>query len=136
MTPRIVVYGAIVAAVCISLAGCATPQERISQKEDRLAAAGFTVLPANTSERRAELDRLPPNKFVQRPHGDQMEYVYADPVDCNCLYVGTQQNYGNYRQEMFQQHLADQQQMTAMMYQNAWNWNGWNWEPWGPGWWW
>lgn len=120
---------------CLGVASCATPQERITQQEDRLAAAGFTVLPANNPTREAELHQLPPNKFIQRPRGDRMEYVYADPVACNCLYIGTQANYGAYKQQMFQQHLADEQQMTAMLYQNSWDWNRWNWGPWGPGWW-
>lgn len=46
-----------------------------------------------------------------------------------CLYVGDQAAYGRCRQEVFQRQLADQQAMTAQMYQNAWD-EG----PWGPLW--
>jgi len=50
----------------LGVAGCATQQERVSQKEDTLAAAGFIVRPANTPERQAMLNRLPAHHFVQR----------------------------------------------------------------------
>ncbi len=123
-------------AACFTLAACATTQEQISHKEDLLAAAGFTVKPANTPERESELHRLPPDRFVTRAKGDEMEYLYADPVACNCLYIGNQHAYGAFKKEMFQQRIADEQEMTAMMYNHPWNWDGWNWGPWGPGWWW
>src|ERR1700722_10045047 len=89
-----------ISATCLALAACETTAQRIGQKENNLAAAGFTALPANTPEREAELKQLPPNKFVPRTTGNQVEYVYADPVDCACLYVGDQKAYGAYRQDM------------------------------------
>jgi len=93
------------------------------------------VVPANTPDREAELKQLPPNKFVPRTTGDQVEYIYADPVDCNCLYIGDQKAYGAYRQEMLTKHIVDEQQMTAQMYQDNWDWGGWDWGRWGHGWW-
>ena len=120
----------LLASLCLS--GCATQQEQVTQKEDSLAAAGFTVRPANTPERQAMLNRLPPHHFVQRTHGDTITYVYADPLVCDCLYVGSQQAYGQYRQHVQQQQLADEQELTAQEYSDpAWNWGGWG--PWGGG---
>ena len=84
-------------------------------KEDALAAAGFVVKPANTAEREQMLQRLPPNKFVQRPKNGMVDYVYADPVVCNCLYVGDQSAYDRLKDPEREQHLADEQQMTAQM---------------------
>ena len=105
--------------------------QRIEEREDHLAAAGFIVLPANTPERVAMLKRLPAHQFVRRVHGDVVHYVYADPLVCGCLYVGTQQAYGQYVRDRQQQQLADQQQMAAQEYSDAaWNWNAWG--PWGP----
>ena len=50
----------------------------------------------------------------------------------DCLYVGTQQAYNQYRLHMQQQRLADEQETTAQMYSDgAWDWGGWG--PWGPG---
>jgi hypothetical protein len=114
------------------LTGCQTQQQIVTQREDNLAAAGFVVRPANTPERQVMLHRLPPHQFVQRINGDTVHYVYADPLVCGCLYVGTQQAYGQYKLHQQQQHLADEQQMTAQTYADpAWNWGAWG--PWGPG---
>lgn len=117
----------------LALAACESPQQRVSQKEDSLAAAGFVVRPANTPQRQSMLTQLPPHHFVQRVHGNTVTYVYADPLVCDCLYVGDQQAYNRFRLHVQQQRLADEQEMTAQMYSNAtWDWGGWG--PWEPGW--
>jgi hypothetical protein len=105
----------------------------IKRTEDNLAAAGFVVKPANTPERAAMLLRLPANKFVQRIDGDTVIYVYADPKACGCLYVGTQEAYGQYQKAMQAKNLLDQEADNALRFQdNAWNWGAWG--PWGPHW--
>jgi hypothetical protein len=115
-----------------ALAACQTQQQIVSEHEDNLAAAGFVVRPANTPERQAMLKRLPPHKFVQRVSGDTVHYIYADPLVCGCLYVGTQQAFAQYKLHEQQQNLADEQLMTAQTYSDpAWSWNAWG--PWGPG---
>jgi hypothetical protein len=129
--------GAVIAAGLVlaaaALTACETQQQRVEQREDLLAAAGFIVRPANTPERQAMLHRLPPFKFVQRVRGDVVHYVYADPLVCGCLYVGTQQAYNQYKANQLQKQLADEQQMTAETYSDtAWNWGAWGPYP-GPG---
>jgi hypothetical protein len=105
----------------------------IERKEGDLAAAGFLVKPANTPERAAMLARLPANTFVQHVNGDTVTYVYADPKACNCLYVGTQEAYGQYRRTMQAKDLVDQQRWAAQDYADArWNWGAWG--AWGPRW--
>lgn len=126
---------ATISAAAVALAACETMAQRVDTKEDTLAAAGFTMLPANTPQRLAELHKLPPNKFVPQTTGDTTKYVYADPVVCNCLYIGDQKAYGAYRQDVLAKKIADEQQMTAMTYQNNWDWGSWDWGPWGGGWW-
>jgi hypothetical protein len=124
---------AIVAGIALgSLTACESQQQQVQDREDLLAAAGFIVRPANTPERQDMLHRLPPHTFVQRVNGDVVHYVYADPLVCGCLYVGTQQAYNQYKANQLQQHLADEQQMTAQTYSDAsWNWSAWG--PWTPG---
>ena len=113
------------------LSGCETEQQAVAAHEDNLSAAGFIVRPANTPERRAMLVKLPAHQFVQRVNGDVVHYVYADPLVCGCLYVGTQQAYGQYRRDQQQKNLASEQLMTAQTYADpAWNWGAWG--PWGP----
>ncbi len=122
---------ALTAAVLLSasLAGCATRQD-VSQQEDQLSAAGFTIRPANTPERQAMLMRLPADRFVQRTHGDAVTYVYADRLVCDCLYVGDQQAFGRYQQYVQAKRIADEQQLTAQLYNDpSWDWGGWG--PWG-----
>ena len=115
----------------VLLGACTTPQQRVEDKENLLAAAGFTARPANTPERQTMLHSLPPDKFVQRQRGDGFVYLFADPLVCNCLYIGDQVAYGRYRQEVLQRQIANDQVMAAQMNEDA----GWNWGSWGPGWW-
>ncbi len=116
----------------LTLTACVSESQRVADKEDALAAAGFIVRPANSPERVAMLKQLPPHQFVQRVNGDAVHYVYADPLVCGCLYVGTQNSYNQYKLHQQQQRLADEQLMAAQTYSNAaWNWNAWG--PWGPG---
>ncbi len=111
-----------------ALTACATERQIVSQREDQLAAAGFVVRAANTPEREAMLQRLPPHRFLMRAHGDIVHYVYADPLVCDCLYVGSQQAYNQFKRDRQEQRLADEQQLTAQTYSDA----AWNWGPWGP----
>lgn len=130
---------AVSACVAMGLAGCASMSSRVRSKENLLAAAGFDMRLANTPEREAELKSLPPNKFVPRSKGDHTEYLYADPLVCNCLYTGDQQAFNTYKRMVFERQIADQQQLTAQMYREPPGWWGrWNWGPWGwpgPPWW-
>jgi hypothetical protein len=126
-TAGAVAAGAVLALTALS--GCKT--QAIQTREDNLAAAGFSAKPANTPELKAMLNKLPPNKFVIRQNGSVVNYVYADPLVCGCLYVGTQAQYAQYVRERQTQDQIDEQAMTAQAYQDAsWNWNAWG--PWGP----
>ena len=114
------------ALALVSLGGCAA--SRVSRKEDNLAAAGFVVRPANTPARLEMLRRLPPHRFVRREQGDQVNYVYADPSVCGCLYVGDQTAYNQYKRDRMEQKIADQQALTAEAYRDS----AWDWGSWGP----
>jgi hypothetical protein len=124
--PSILTLGAI----SLVLAACQTPQEAVQQKEDLLATAGFTLQPANSPKRIAAMNKLPPNKFVRQTSGGTVVYVYADPAGCQCVYFGNQTAWSNYRAAVFAKQLANEQQMTAMMNQDAFDFG-----PWGPGFW-
>src|SRR3954447_19460271 len=113
------------ASLAVALGGCQTAS--VQNKENLLTAAGFTPQPANTPQRQAAMRKLPPNKFAQQTSGGQVVYVYADPIVCQCVYFGNQAAYAQYRAMVFQQNLADEQQMTATMAQNAFDFG-----PWGP----
>jgi hypothetical protein len=120
------------AAAYLALSGCQTVAQRVADKEDLLAAAGFTVQPANNPKRVASLHTLPSNTFVPHNVGDRVKYVYADPIVCNCLYVGDQAAFDAYKKEVFTRNIVSQQEVTAETYSEQWNWAGWDWSPWGP----
>lgn len=129
--PALRTYGVIIAIGVGVLSGCVSTQEAVQRHEDHLIAAGFIERPANTPKRQDMLKRLPPNRFVKRVHGDDVHYVYADPIVCDCLYVGTQQAYSKYMDYLQQKDLADEQAATAQMYTDpTWDWGMWG--PWGP----
>jgi hypothetical protein len=110
-------------AVCVAVSACS----QVQNKEDMLAAVGFTLVPANTPQRQAALTAMPAHKFVHQVHNNAVVYTYADPTICDCLYFGNQAAYDRYRANVFQQNLANEQEMTAQM-------NQMDWGTWGPGW--
>jgi hypothetical protein len=122
------------AAVLLGALGataCQTTPPDVAAHEDNLAAAGFEKKIADTPERQAMLHRLPIDQFVVRQNGSSVHYIYADPIVCGCLYVGTQDAFDQYRQNQQMANLANQEQMIAQMYEDsAWSWGAWG--PWGP----
>jgi hypothetical protein len=119
------VVAGLVISFGLALAACQTPQQAVQQKENLLAAAGFTLQPANSPGRIAAMKKLPPNKFVRQTSGGAVVYVYADPAGCQCVYFGNQTAWSNYRASVFAKQLADEQQMTAMMNQDAFDFGPW-----------
>ena len=118
--------------LCFAVAACQSPQQKIASKEDMLTASGFKFVAANTPQRQAAFQRLPPHKFSRQIKDGRVFYVYPDPTVCVCLYVGDQNAYATFRQNMFQKQLADEQQMTAdEMAMNDWDWGPWGGSPYG-----
>ena len=94
------------------LAGCAT-KPSITKTENLLAAAGFRVQYADTAQKLANLEKLPPHKLVGRTKDGKVVYVYADPEVCKCVYFGNENAYQNYRRMIFEQNVAEEQRLTA-----------------------
>lgn len=117
----------VAAGLILGFAGCVSQQAQIGQKEDLLAAAGFQVRPADSPHRVAAMKMLPANRFVTHVRNGSPVYLYADPLDCRCVYFGNQQNWDAYKQEMFAQKIANENQMTAVMSQDNWDWGPWGW---------
>lgn len=114
--------------VLVSLSACQTTPPDVAAHEDKLAAAGFVKRIADTPERQAMLTRLPIDQFVIRQNGNTVHYIYADPLVCGCLYVGTEQAFAQYQEN---RQLANQERVIAQMYEDAaWSWGAWG--PWGP----
>ena len=113
--------------LCALLGACESQKQKIADKENMLVASGFKFVPANTPQRQAAFQQLPPNRFSRQMRDGRVFYVYPDPKVCVCLYVGDQQAFATYRKNMFEKNLADEQAMTA----NEMAMNDWDWGPWG-----
>ncbi len=116
LTPSLALWLALWLTLCLALsllpAACATPQERIAAREGRLVAAGFARRPADTPQRAAMLARLPDNGFAERAVSGRLVVLYADPLVCGCLYVGSGPAFDRYREQLSQQRLVDEQRLT------------------------
>ncbi|MEM7021273.1 MAG: hypothetical protein AAF637_01640 [Pseudomonadota bacterium] len=120
---------ALTLLVGLALAGCAMiEREETEDTEQLLAAAGFTMRPADTAEKLADLERYQQHTLIRREREGQVTYVYADAADCKCLYTGNEQNYDAFENLQVQQNIAEEEQMAASEAEQA----SMNWEVWGP----
>ncbi|HTV44047.1 MAG TPA: hypothetical protein VMF05_01920 [Stellaceae bacterium] len=85
-------------AIALVTASCANPAA--APTGDLLVEAGFVERKADSPERVAALHALPPHEFVLRDSNGSVKYMYADPIACNCIYVGGQRAYDQYRRSM------------------------------------
>lgn len=64
---------------------------------DRLVAAGFRRVPADTPAKQEQLERMPKLLFASTTtKRGQRRYLLADPHRCRCLYVGDEAAYQRY----------------------------------------
>jgi hypothetical protein len=54
----------------------------------KLEDAGFKMREANTAQKMARLNSIPPHKFVPHRKNGRRYWVYADPTSCRCAFVG------------------------------------------------
>ena len=94
-------------ALALLVAACAS-SDAAPETGDQLAAAGFVQRKADSPERIAALNSLPAHQFVARNSNGSVKYLYADPVACDCIYVGGQRAYDQYRKKMAGVLPADQ----------------------------
>jgi hypothetical protein len=106
-------------------ASCADKSQQNVNRGEALTGFGFKVVLANTPERQDALRQLPPQKFLRQMRGEKVVYVYADPANCGCLYVGSQTAYGAYHARALDKQTADERATTAI--------NNWNLSPWAVG---
>ena len=100
---------ALVAGACANTGGA------ISQKEDMLLSAGFVSKKIDATAQMANLKSLPPHQFVAKNRNGRTRYLYADPTVCGCIYVGDQNAYDQYRQQMAARRTATDDQIRAIL---------------------
>lgn len=116
-------------AAAMVLTGCATMRRSEARStEELLAAAGFTMRPADTAERQQRLAARPPYRLESHTKDDKVVYTYADPNGCVCLYVGGPKEYSEYQRLRLQRQIAADEAWGAHAADM-------DWDLWGPAWW-
>jgi hypothetical protein len=114
------------------LAGCVTVGA--PEKEGQLAAAGFIRQPADTPLKMTKLQALPQNTIVAAQRKGHNVYIYADAAGCGCAFIGNDAAYQSYQQIRAANNIAQMQETTAILNQEAaMDWGG-AWGPYAPGW--
>ena len=122
----------LVLTTAVTVGGCATVRRHEAKDTgDMLVAAGFRPKPADTPERERHLRAMQPLKLVSDSKDGKLVYRYADPYSCDCLYVGDEQAYTEYKRLALQKRIADDQLAAAEAEENA----SMDWGLWGPWWW-
>jgi hypothetical protein len=105
----------------------------IQEKEQLLSAAGFSMKYADTPEKLEHLKQQEQHKIIPYIKGGKSYFVYADSINCQCMYVGDDTAFQQFNSLQVQHDIANQQRITAEMNQE-WEMNGGRWgQPWGNG---
>jgi hypothetical protein len=90
---------AVALLLCASLlAALEAPSKPFLDKNSfYLSSAGFRVQVANDEAGKKALHALPPHRFVIHRVGNAVRYLYAEPIHCVCIFIGTEANYQDYR---------------------------------------
>lgn len=103
-----------------ALSGCAMIEKSdATSTENKLAAAGFKVKFADTPEKLAHIKSMQQRTIITHIKNGTVYYAYADAEFCKCLYMGTEENFGEYQKLTIQQRTAEMNRDAAM------NWNAW-----------
>jgi len=81
-----------------ALAACTAMNEfSATQNEKLLRPAGFKVVAADTPARIEALKSLAPGKISRVGRGGTIYFVFSDPYECRCFWVGQEPQYLMYR---------------------------------------
>jgi hypothetical protein len=105
----------LLVGLALTLAGCATAESNTAPTDESLlVAAGFHAQPTDTPARQKALAAMPPLKMVRRTKNGNVFYTFADSYNCRCLYVGSEDNYLQYRRLVAEQQTDRANREAAM----------------------
>jgi hypothetical protein len=110
---------AVLIAACASMMQ-ETPAQKAQRIEPLLSAAGFRMVPADSAKQQQIFTGLPPlkmNYYVGK--SGKAHYWFADPYQCNCVFVGDAKAYQRYQNLRIQQKLVKEEEQTAELNQDA-----------------
>ena len=140
MDNNVTINSRLLKGVSIALLGglltacAAIKAQNAEDKEQLLAAAGFTMKLADTPVKLNHLKTLQQQKIIMREKDGKIYYLYADATTCKCLYIGQEASYQKFQQLQVQQNIAQDQQMTAEMNEDSvMDWGMWGYDMGGDG---
>jgi hypothetical protein len=102
--------------VSCAFQGCAAVNKaRASRAEDLLSAAGFVPKQPVTPEDLSRLEKAEPLKLVRTTRDGKTLYVYPDPYNCKCVFVGSEKEYQEYRRLVEKKRLQDESIQVQQM---------------------
>ena len=122
---------------CLALAGCMSPAAPYLEKGRTLSEAGFIAHQADTTARYAMMNLLPPGQLTYRPSPSGPIYLYADPLGCGCVYMGSETAFRTLREMDATQMRGKNKQPTPVVDELAsmtaenrrdtflWDWSAW-----------
>ena len=109
-------------AAILCLTGCATIRGwQARDTEELLAAAGFEKRPLDGAETRPD-EATRPYRIVRLIKDGVVQYAYADPDNCRCVYMGNSKEYAQYQRLAAQRRIARERFFD---YEDVWDRDGW-----------
>jgi hypothetical protein len=87
--------------------------------EKYLLAAGFTSKHPNTPEAWNKFKSLKPLKMIKTKKDGQVIYVYPDPYNCKCVYVGDEKQYAEFMKLCLEKKIADENLQATEMWESG-----------------
>jgi hypothetical protein len=115
----------VFAVVGLAFSSCSIPQN-VERMEALMIKAGFQVKRADTPERLEHLKTLTPLKLVRHDRAGTPYYVFADPDGCQCVYVGNEAAYQQYRKLAQASQAASVQELAEASSVGGMRWGVWD----------
>ncbi len=106
-------FGAIIAALLFGTVPASAqinlnPVPITPRTDNLFTISGFVPQYANTPGKLKHLRALPPDTLITRTRNGRTSYLYADPNECVCVYVGTPQAYRTYQNDGPEGYVGDE----------------------------
>jgi hypothetical protein len=106
---------AVLTATLVVLSGCAPLQRQSSHDAaGMLKSAGFTANATADADKRFDVAGLPAQQIVARNAAGDTVYLYSDPYECQCVYVGGVNEYAEL-QRLRAERIADHEKAVQQI---------------------
>ncbi len=126
------ILAALLVCLALILTACGGKQSKmeVEQTSYVLISAGFNAIQANSRARLDHLRSMPQHRFLHLVRNGSDYYLWADAADCECLWVGTFENYQRFKQLAWDTY--NQGGQNRLDYMDGWSNGPVNWDMWGP----